>query len=323
MKNTLNLKTLRKAACIFAVAGLFSCSTEEQLENVEQLDVETSALSGKKVKTTDKNCRKGFHEAQFYVPKGTDHNRLDSKNDKEVDDRSCHYNYTQKGTAGIYRLKAKTNHIDNNETRIERATKRAGKRKKGNGVTFSGYCTINRVGFQAKKHFNTRTKFSDNNGTYFIQAKGTHDHKTIGSKDPAILLLIAKPVYKKQKNQAPKFLHFEILSEQITKRGGESSDGRELVVLTTVKKGERFKVEMKNFFKTDKDQYVEIKVAGKTHNFKVPNTVATIKNKKTNKKEKKTQFGNQAKIRFGAYRCKYGEAEILWDTVKATIVNKQ
>ncbi len=315
MKNRLNLRTLQKVSYVFVATALFSCANEDQLEtNLDQLDESPISLTGKKVKDGSDKCRPNNGGAQFKKFKG-DVNKIVSKTDKEIDDRTCYYNYSQQKvgsrTVGVYRLKSGTNHIDNLEPRIERATQKTDNSKNGNGVTFEGYCTIEEVGF-AGKYDPTITSTKDKNGTYFIQAKGSHDNKTIGSKDPAILLLIAKPVFKpKQKNKPRELKHFQILSEQIKVRGG-SGDDRKLVKITTVNKGQRFKVTMKNYFKTKTDQHVLVNVNGTPYDFDVPNTEVTIK------KKKKRQFGNQAKIRFGAYRCKGGKAKIYWDNVKQT-----
>ncbi len=328
MRHKLNLKLLRKASYVFTAVALFSCSNEDQLEtNLEQLDTEqinldSNALSGKKISNPSKssNCRAGNFGAQFYKV-NDDANKLNpfNKDIKEIDDRTCYYNYWQQTISGrktgIYRLKANSNHIDNIQPRIERATRRVNNSKNGNSISFEGYCTIQDVGFTGNHDANL-TSISDKNGTYFIQAKGTHDNRTIGSKDPAILLLIAKPVYEPRNGNKPRKLkHYQILSEQIKKRGGSGSD-RKLVKITTVRKGQRFKVTMKNYFKTKFDQRIVVNVNGKRYEFDVPNTEI-----KSGPNKGKRQFGNQAKIRFGAYRCQGGKARIDWDNVKQTLKN--
>ena len=220
---------------------------------------------------------------------------------KFLDDRTCAYNYSQSGNRGIYRLKSGSNKFDSPlQPRIERTTRKVD-RKQGNFVSLEGYVNVKRVGGRSSGTFGFNDP-RDQRGTYIIQAKGKHYNRTIGSPDPAILLIVAKD----RGNGT-----VDLWAEQIKVRGGSTNTGREMKKLANVAKNQRFKLKMTNGFSTSTKQYVKIEINNsEVHTFDVPNTKVTIDG------VQKFQTGRDAKIRFGAYRCHNGEANIEWSDVK-------
>lgn len=210
---------------------------------------------------------------------------------KKVDDRSCVYNYQQRKvgnkTFGVYKLRADTS-SDRHQTRMERATKRVSNRP-GNHVQVKGTCIINRVGTGDPR---ANDDIRDRDGTYFIQAKGGDDLKPSG--DPVVALFLAK------KKKIGKDIYFEIFREQIIHRRGSGASGRKLVYITRVKAGKQFKVVLTTGFHKSPGKplshYVNAKINGVVANWKVPTP----------------KEGTNAYIRMGTYRCKGGEAEVLW-----------
>jgi hypothetical protein len=311
MKKT--IFTVAKLCSFLLLTTTLSCSEEEELLDLNEAQLLTSEnvsarVRSKKISGCDNP--KGykiytigeldaFDESDDYVPKksanGTNVDVI-----RDIDDRTCQYNYTQekrgKYRYGKYRLKAGTNKYDALQPRIERTTLAIRNTSSG-FVRVSGHVRIRKVGDGSRSvSSNNETNktaqlvFGESSGTYIMQAKGTHSGGG-GSKDPAILLLLAKPASNGD---------FNIYSEQITKRGGSDSKGRELVYVTTVKGDRRVFVNMTNRFSNGK-QYVDYKVGNVSKSFKVPDS--------------NTQKGQSAKIRFGAYRCKKGEADIWWSDV--------
>ncbi|SFD27495.1 hypothetical protein [Algibacter pectinivorans] len=211
---------------------------------------------------------------------------------RNLDDRTCAYNYSQETRGGInygkYRLRAGTNPFDSRQPRIERTTV-AVNNNNGAFVRFDGQVRIRRVG-DANNNL-SQTSFGENSGTYIIQAKGTHSGGG-GSVDPAICLIVAKP---------GRSGYFNLYREEIKFRGGENSSGRKLVPLLEVPADRRINLTMINGFNANGTQYVNTWINGSFFGFPVPDS--------------QTQKGLTAKIRFGAYRCKNGEADIWWNNV--------
>lgn len=170
-------------------------------------------------------------------------------------------------------------------------------------MRISGYVTIKRAGHKSDNY--DRDDIRDQSGTYIMQAKGKHTNPDIGSSDPAICLLVAKPRFSGSDQ-----VSYDIYREQITMRGGSGTSGRTLVYLTNIPANTRRFIKMENGFNANNQQYVNVRIGGTDYNWIVPNSVGTINGL--------YQRGTQAKIRFGAYRCHGGEAEILWDNVNQT-----
>lgn len=327
MKKHLKILKINLITGIFLLSliMIYSCSQNEELENINDesslIDVveddENDDLSGKKKdpKRLSGGCDNPRRsDGQYYrqyestdVGAGTDLVSKTAINGKNVDvikfldDRTCGYNYSQSGNRGIYRLKAGSNKFDAPlQPRIERTTKKVD-RKKGNFVSVEGYVNVKRVGGRNSGTFGFNDP-RDQRGTYIIQAKGTHANKTIGSPDPAILLIVAKD----RGNGT-----VDLWAEQIKVRGGTTDKGREMKKLANVRKNQRFKLKMTNGFSTDTKQYVKIEINNRlVHTFNVKNTIVTIRG------QRKFQTGRDAKIRFGAYRCHKGEANIEWSDVR-------
>ena len=302
-----NLKAFRKMTSLLALAVMTSCSNNENLEEpIKLVDLNVSSVTEKKIDfpETSPKCRDGFFGDQFYLfSGGTDVNKI--KRGKEIDDRTCYYDYTQRNisgiTTGVYQLKADSNHIDGKQPKIERASQTVDGKKKGTYVRISGYLTVNRVGHVSDNL--DRTHVNDGSGSYPIQAKGK-DTSGKGSKDPAIALLLIKPIKWDANGQSEFSAYLEVIKE----RGGSGTDGRIIIDLQAeginakFKRGQRRFVSVKTGFR-DKfgnlEHYVDVKIGNQTYTFEVPSP----------------ELATQAKLRFGAYRCKGGEAELLWDTV--------
>jgi hypothetical protein len=292
--NTLNLKTLIMLALLVIVA---SCSNNEQDLSEEDLN---SVQDAPIVDNLSDKCSNGV-KTRRHKYSGTDVNKRVSA---YIDDRSCNFDYTQtkigSNTWGVYRIQAGLS-TDNLQPRIERQGRSVTKVKSGNFVEISGTCRIKSTGGSPDAS-GTNSSLGNNNGTYILQAKGKHrtaSGRTVrGSKDPAICLFVAKPIRRNGK------LQFDIYREQIKHRGGSGSSGRVLSPrITTVGWNKDFKVVVRTGFDNRGPNgalrhYVNATINGKTSNFAI--------------KESGYEFPTEAKLRFGAYRCKSGKAEILW-----------
>lgn len=320
MKRQLNFLNVSLVKGVFVATLLvsFSCTQDEALENIDntsttQLEANDNDLSSKKKGKQITECdnpggnqlytygetSSSNTDSQDLIDNGAQ-NGTDVYSMRFIDDRTCSYNYSQNGNSGIYRIEAGSNKYDSNQPRMERATKVVD-RKNGNFVSVEGTVKIKRVGNKESGNFPS-DDLRDQRGSYIIQAKGTHANVTIGSNDPAILLVLAK-----DKGNGT----LDLWSEQITKRGGSGNDGRELKLIKNVAKNEEFNIKMVNGFSTSTEQYIEIYIDGTLeHTHIVPNTRVTING------ERKFQTGRNAKIRFGVYRCVKGEANIEWSNVK-------
>ncbi|MGY6647221.1 hypothetical protein [Wenyingzhuangia sp. IMCC45574] len=312
--NKLRITQLKTCLIAAITTLIFSCSTEENIVSSEETISELETES--RISQTSSSCGPNTHGRLYrftdLVPGGTDVNKTQVFKTAEIDDRTCHADYYQKSyngrVVGVYEIAAGTqnNPGDSTQPRIERASKTVNSLKKGSFVEISGYVTIQKVGYVNDSY--DRSDMRDGTGTYIIQAKGKHYNATIGSADPAILLLVAKPKFK----SGGGIDYFEVYREQITKRGGSGTTGRVLDFVANIAPDTRTKIVMKNYFKEDNQQWVDVTVGSVSESFRVPNTQVVING------QTKYQTGYQAKIRFGAYRCKGGSAEIYWDTVRQT-----
>lgn len=299
MTKQLNFKPLRTFMAVAVLATVMSCSNDQ-----EEI-VETTDLSGiqEELVAEDSSAARACSTTELpYSGPGTDVNK---NVNTIIDDRSCVYNYVQTkygttNTWGMYRLRANTS-SDSRETRIERASKVVRKVKSGNFVEITGTVRIARAG-----EFPNETRplgsMTNRDGTYFIQAKGK-DTSGNGSPDPAICLFIAKPIKVDGKN------YFNIYREEIKRRGGEGEGGRRLTYITRVRENRDFFVKVKTGFERRNGKlrhYVNSSINGVFKSFTVP----------------RPDQATQAKLRMGAYRCKAGEAVILWRNVNAKIVDK-
>lgn len=241
---------------------------------------------------------------------GTDYNASIST---KIDDRSCSYDYAQttlgsKYRWGRYRLKASDNK-GGLQVRMERTS---------SSVSFSENKTLELTG--SVRILNTGlvndgrspSSLGNADGTYIAQVKGRHDKIISGeSGDPAIILFLAKPKRFNNgtgsviRDSQGKVKEFDIWSEQVTKRGGSGSSGRKLVYITTVKRNKNFGISIKSTFFTNnnvKQQKIRYTINGTSKTFFVPtkNTAGT------------TTVPKETRIRMGAYRCKGGNADILY-----------
>ena len=310
MKNQFKLIRITTLSLIVLSAVALSCndSLESETEPDSIVDdnlLVASSVSNAKVATSNSVCTTAGTNAtrEYTFP-----NDVNSAVNTKIDDRTCAYNYTQVSeggyTKGVYKIKANSNHMDDLQPRIERASPTVTNIKGGNYVSFSGYVTINRVGYVSQT--TSATSVSNSSGTYIIQAKGTHSGGG-GSPDPAICLLRAVPKFSGTTQAS-----FDIYREEITTRGGEGTSGRQLVFLKNIPANTRTKVTLKTGFAWKGvapnrflNHYVNITIGTSTYNWDVPGPSQAL----------------QAKYRFGAYRVQGGEAEIKWDNVTRGFVN--
>ena len=297
-----------KNLCLLLLMGAFwSCSInndtplEEFVDDPTQeelvlTDEATAVASG--VTCSDLNPR--LYTWSYVSSSGTD---IGATVNSTIDDRTCTANYSQRMDGGrlkgVYKIKAGSNHIDNLQPRIERASPVVSSNG-GSYVRFSGYVTIKRAGHKSDSW--PREDMRDASGTYIAQAKGKHTGGG-GSPDPAIALIVAKPRFSGGTQ-----VSYDLYREQIKYRGGSGVNGRELVFLTNIPANTRRFFRMETGFTgsgSSKTHYVNVRIGGTDYNWNVPDP----------------QRGTQAKMRFGAYRCKGGEAEILWDGVNETHVS--
>lgn len=274
---------------------LTSCQVEESASIMEG-DLETVSVS-QSAEYSARLCRPGKNNSE---------REKDIKNPVnvgKVDDRTCYDNYYETEHNGItfgnYNIKANTNQFGSRlQPRIERSFPRSNS-KSGSYVEFKGTVRILEVG---------NTSDYGSAGTYIAQAKGKHTGGG-GSPDPAICLYLAKPVYGKDKQGRTTQTSFEIYREQIKTRGGSGKDGRDVVKLTTIKKGVPTKFELKVGFRTvngKKVQYSNAKIGSETFYWNIP----------------EPNRGRESGIRYGAYRVKGGRARIQWANTTFKKVDK-
>ncbi|WP_417444141.1 hypothetical protein [Joostella sp.] len=301
MKNKPNLlgSTLL-TLILFSILNI-SCSSENEINELEfQNEANKTSTDFLVVKATnDSKCYDIFKNPnrEYKYSSGNDVNK--AVNDI-IDDRTCFADYSQTTfngrTYGIYQIASGTNHIDDLQPRMERSTPAINTGDLGDGsfVRFTGYVTIKRAGHVSDSF--ERDDMRDKAGTYIAQAKGKHSGGG-GSADPAICLIVAKPRFSGTKQ-----VSFDIYREEIKERGGSGVTGRQLVFLTNIPANTRKFFRMENGFKgtgNNRKHYVNVRIGGTDYNWNVPSPNRAL----------------QAKIRFGAYRCHGGEAEILWDNV--------
>lgn len=309
---------------VWFVFSIYSCKDTAKLDKEDiaelmedDIDEETSSINSPIPDGTCKPNKFGqYYKYTDLVPSGIDVNATVVSTTATIDDRTCFADYFQKEvegiTVGVYKIADGTNNLDGdkNQPRMERASKRITSLKKGSFVEISGFVTIQKVGY-TKSSFPLNSMLEPS-GTYFIQAKGKHAFQPNPKGDPAILLLLAKPVF----NADGSTKHFEVYREQIKHREGSGENGRSLVYVTTINPGKRTPVLMRIDLTEDFEQTITMTVGDVTGAFKVPNTAIIVDG------QAKTQVPLESKIRFGAYRVKGGDAEIYWDTVQQTFLEK-
>lgn len=293
----MNTKFKLKALLMLVLfVTLASCSNEERsVLDVEEIEVQEVNLSA----ATTNGCTKQTKTRRAKYPgSDTDVNKRVSE---YIDDRSCDYDYNQPtygSKYGSYRIKAGGS-TDDKEPRIERQGRTVSKVNIGNHVEISGICRIRSVGGSPTSQ-SENNKLSNKNGTYFLQAKGKHitprGVTRVGPPDPAICLFIAKPI------RVGGTLYYDIYREQIKFRGGSGNSGRSLFgPITRVKWNTDFNVKVRTGFDNrgpngSLRHYVNSTINGVFKSFTVPDD----------------RDPKEAKLRFGAYRCKSGSAQILW-----------
>lgn len=253
------------------------------------------------VASTSIECNDEFNNPDRNQPDVTN-----AANDGLIDDRSCYSNYSENlinGTYwGVYNISEGSNQFGGTlQPRIERALDKAKTSAVGSYVRLTGKVRILETG---------KTSSYGNDGTYIMQAKGTHgpdaNGNQQGSAEPAICLFLAKPVMATDQNGIEYQKSFRIYREQITRRGGEGTGGtdpgRTIVYLTEVQKGEITEIEFEVGFKVDpndsskKIHYADATIGGTLFPFVIP----------------EPERGLQSGIRYGAYRIKGGKAQIRW-----------
>lgn len=306
-KLNINFKHVATLACFVA---LTSCQTDS-----EDLLLEEQVFTADTPEDNSEHVARGTCDTNEFklidATRGTDYN---SKISSEIDDRSCSYNYTQSSFDtrfkwGSYRLNSANNTARKLQVRMERSSKSV-KYSNGKFIQVKGTVRLLNVGSVTDNV--SETSLRDKDGTYFAQVKGQHDKiiRPKESKDPAIVLFIAKP---KRRNggkgsiirENGKVKEFNIFAEQVTKRGGSGSSGRRLVYITTVKRNRNFDVDIKTRFRTvnnRKRQYVDYTINGVSKTFAVP----------TRNTSNQFTAPREMRIRMGAYRCNGGRANILW-----------
>lgn len=216
-----------------------------------------------------------------------------------IDDRSCYADYKESFIFdkiwGVYNITDGSNHQDAPGTlqpRIERALTPNLNTDIGSYTRFTGMVRILEVG---------DTSGDSNDGSYIMQAKGTHTGGG-GSADPAICLYLAKPVYGIDSEGNEIQQSFDIYREQINFRGGSGAAGRDVVFLKNVNKNEQVDIVLEVGFRADPDNpgqkihYADAVIGGEEFNWNIP----------------EADRGLQSKIRYGAYRVKGGRAQIRW-----------
>jgi hypothetical protein len=215
-----------------------------------------------------------------------------------ADDRTCYSDYSESNVNGkdwgIYNITDGSNHWDAPNTlqpRIERSLTRSRETGVGSFARFTGTFRILEVGDAGS--------FSQD-GTYIAQAKGKHSGGG-GSRDPAICLYRAHPVYGTGIN-ADKQVAFDIYAERVLERGGEGSSGREVVFLKRVNKNEEVDFVLDVGFRVDpsdntkKIHYCDAVIGGEAFNYNIP----------------EPERGLESGIRYGVYRVRGGRAQIRW-----------
>jgi len=298
---------------LLLMAGLFIISSSCEKESTAREDIEIAEEDNETDSSTNVEPDSGFsicraegenpesNRIYLYtdlpgVPanaQDVDVNSTGEPKTTEIDDRTCHYNYSQieqEGNVyGRYQLLAESS-TDNLQPRIERSSRIINETGAGTFVSILGTVRIFEVGYINNDR--PATSVGDPNGTYIIQAKGK-DTTGNGSPDPAIALLLVIPTDSTQ-------TRFRFYLELITERGGSGEGGRDIIDLAfEVNKAEPVTVTMTNEFVNEentKKHFVRVGLNDTTSSFEIPNP----------------ESATQVKLRFGAYRCKGGNADIRW-----------
>lgn len=216
---------------------------------------------------------------------------------RTIDDRTCAFNYSQvRSTAGsdygVYKLKSNSNPFDDLQPRIERAgVTISSNLNPGTRTELNGTVVIRRVGYTGSGN---PLSVGDNNGTYICQAKGKFGGN---SKDPAILLLLVKATNNTQSR-------FRFYLERIDTRR-TLSGGRVIEDLN---------------FEVDANTEVNVKLVNE---FVSGSNSCKVHRIRTELRSGRSSVNNtyvvpdadaadDIKVRFGAYRCKGGQADIMW-----------
>ena len=286
-KLNFNLGTI---ALLLVFLTFFSCGKEEMMEEPVPIfpEITSDEDKGDITECTDE---------------GTNTDRTadlaNAANVGQIDDRSCYADYKQsfinEKIWGVYNITDGSNHMDAPGTlqpRIERALPPNQNTDIGSYTRFTGTVRILEVG---------DTNGDSNDGSYIMQAKGTHTGGG-GSADPAICLYLAMPVYGDDGNGNQVQVSFDIHREQINVRGGSGAAGRDIVFLKNVLKNEEVDIELQVGFREDpanpgeKIHYADAVIGGEVFNWNIPEAERAL----------------QSKIRYGAYRVKGGRAQIRW-----------
>ncbi|TXF87060.1 hypothetical protein FUA23_18880 [Neolewinella aurantiaca] len=274
---------------LVALAVLPSCNSKEEI--LDEMEVEMQPVTDEDTSPITECTTAGTNAVR----------ETDIPNPVNVgtaDDRSCYANYMEStidGTTwGVYNITHNSNHLDANglQPRIERSLNRSQTTGVGSYARFTGTVRILETG---------KTNSDGSDGTYIIQAKGKHTGGG-GSNDPAICLYLAKPVYGPDSNGNQVQVSFDLFREQINFRGGSGEQGRDLVFLTNIPKGEATDVELEVGFRQDPDDptrkihYADAVIGGTPYNWNIPEPERAL----------------QSGIRYGAYRVKGGRAQIRW-----------
>jgi hypothetical protein len=324
------LGATKLSAIALALTLTASCSNEEDLETLESTttpELSGLSLTGKEVPDNAPACsssginptskRRSKEREYLYSDINSndpDVNRAGSESiNNTIDDRTCAYNYSQiystpsgqsRRRYGRYRLRANSNNIDDLQPRIERASVSRSDVSAGSYIRFTGDVIIKSVGNFTRT--SAALNVGDRAGTYIAQAKGQDSNAGIPN-DPALALILVKPTDASQSR-------FNFYLEIITERKGGGSDGREIKNLNfSCGKNDLVRVKLENGLRTANNS------AGKTHKI-----VVRLDNLSSSSDTPRDQTfdlpdpgsATSIKIRYGAYRCWNGEAQILWKNVK-------
>lgn len=327
MKNKMNLPTFKMMQLAVVSSILISCAQNEEIQDEEIRDIEETVISINKENNTrlqiqDQNISSCPNSGQnpdderIYTYEDLGFLQSEDVNDasnsgttKNIDDRTCQYNYTQKTVNngsfgshiyGEYRIKAGTNDQDSNnlQPRIERESKKVNSPTSGEGLLFSGYVLVKSVG-NATNNLSV-TDLGETSGTYIVQAKAKDNlNNPAASSDPAIALVLVKPGGTDSNGKKL----FDYYMELVTKRSTTELERKVVNLNFSANENTPVKVEFENKINSGGDHKIVIKL---TNAFSTSNTITRYFT---------TPNGSnttQLKTRFGAYRCKSGEARIMW-----------
>lgn len=221
---------------------------------------------------------------------------------REIDDRTCSFNYDQVVVSGRnygwYRIAANSNPYDNLQPRIERTSRAENSNGPGTKTTLNGIVRVFRVGDRTNGR--APTDRSDDAGTYVCQAKGKD---TDGIGDPALNLILVKASSGTGSNQTK----FKFYSEYLAFGRSSNLSDRDIYDFNfEINRGEPVQIIMTN--------EIGGTCSNKTHTVKVSlqNLVTGASTGTVTFNVPEPQKAIQTKIRFGAYRCKSGQADVRW-----------